>query len=110
MEYNIESLCLSDEKQVDVTGSVLADYHPLTILTAGGPTEFHIPDIVDEYIDLSAIHLLLVWMKITKNDGKHLDAADKMAFINPLVVFSRCFRNYLWQTSRRKSTLLSARY
>ena len=83
MDCKTESLCLFDEKQVqlDITGNVVTDYHPLTSLTAGGPIEFHIPGTVDEYIDLNDIQLL-VRVRIVRSDGTNLDATDKVAFVN----------------------------
>ena len=84
MECKSGSLCLFDEKdvQVDITGNVQTDYHPLTSLSAGGPIEFHVPGTIDEYIDLSDIQIRLR-VKIIKSDGKNLDATDdKVTFIN----------------------------
>ena len=83
MDCKSESLCLFDEKevQVDITDNIQTDYHPLTSLSSGGPIEFHVPGTVDEYIDLNDIQLLL-HAKILKPDGKDIVAADKVAFIN----------------------------
>lgn len=83
MECKTESLCLFDDKQVqvDITGNVITDYHPLTSLSAGGPIEFHIPGSVDEYIDLSDMQILLR-VQILRSDGTNLQADDNVAFIN----------------------------
>ena len=83
MECKTESLCLFDEKQVqvDITGNIITDYHPVTTLTAGGPIEFKIPGSVDEYIDLADTQLL-VRAQILRSDGTNLQADDNVAFIN----------------------------
>ena len=83
MDFKSESLCLFDDKdvQVDIIGNIESDYHPITSLSAGGPIEFYVPGTIGEYVDLSAIQLL-VRAKIVKTDGKDLVAADDVAFIN----------------------------
>ena len=79
MECKTESLCLFDEKQVqvDITGNIITDYHPVTTLTAGGPIEFKIPGSVDEYIDLGDTQLL-VRAQILRADGTNLQTDDKI--------------------------------
>ena len=84
MDCKTESLCLFDEKdvQLDITGNVMTDYHPTSSLSSGGPIEFNVPGTIDEYVDLSDTQLL-VRVKITKPDGKPLTAAaDTVAFVN----------------------------
>ena len=83
MDCKSESLCLFDEKdvQLDITGNVVTDYYPLTSLSAGGPIEFTVPGSIDEYIDLSDIKLH-VRVKITKKDGSSLAATDEVCFVN----------------------------
>ena len=83
MDCKTESLCLFDEKdvQLDIIGNVLTDYHPTSSLTSGGPIEFSVPGTIDEYVDLSDTKLLLR-VKILKADGKSLASGDTVAFVN----------------------------
>lgn len=83
MDFKSESLCLFDEKdvQLDIIGNIQTDYHPTTSLTSGGPIEFYIPGAVGEYVDLSDMQLF-VRVKILQGNGKDLTATDDVALIN----------------------------
>lgn len=84
MTCKSSALCLFDEKdvQMDITGTVVTDYHPINTLTAGAPIEFQILGTSDDYIDLGDLRILLQ-LKIIKNDKKAwATASDKVNFIN----------------------------
>ena len=83
MDCKSESLCLFDDKdvQLDIVGNRIVDYHPVSALTSGGPIEINVPRTIDEYVDLNDTRIL-VHCKITKEDGKDIDAGDVIAFVN----------------------------
>ena len=77
------ALCLFDDQdvQMDITGNIVTDYHPMNTLSPGAPIEFQILGTPDDYIDLGDMRLLLQ-LRIIKTDGKAWDADDKVNFIN----------------------------
>ena len=57
------------------------DYHPITSLSDGGPTEFKVSGSGKEFLDLARSYLYLK-VKISKADGSNLDAASKVGLAN----------------------------
>ena len=83
MSCKSTALCLFDEQEVqmDITGNIVNDYHPMNTITPGAPIEFQILGTADDYLDLGDMRLLLR-LKIIKTDGAAWDADDKVNFIN----------------------------
>lgn len=81
------SLCLFDEQdvQMDITGTVVNEYHPQNALSEDSPIEFRVLGTPDDYIDLANIKILLR-LKLHRTDGgKWDDAEDKVAFVNQAI-------------------------
>ena len=57
------------------------DYHPITSLSDGGPTEFKVSGSGNEFLDLARSYLYLK-VKVSKADGSNLDAASKVGLAN----------------------------
>ena len=60
------------------------DFHPIANITDLGPLEFSIPGCEDDYWDLND-HCLELRLKVVKNDGKDIAAADKVGPVNFLL-------------------------
>ena len=83
MSCKSTALCLFDDQdvQMDITGNVINDFHPLNTITPGAPIEFQILGTPDDYLDLGDMRLLM-HIKISKTDGTAWDADDKVNFVN----------------------------
>ena len=57
------------------------DYHPITSISDGGPTEFKVSGSGKEFLDLARSYLYLK-VKVSKTDGSNLDGASKVGFAN----------------------------
>ena len=57
------------------------DYHSITSLSDGGPTEFKVSGSGKEFLDLAQSYLYLK-VKVSKADGSNLDGASKVGFAN----------------------------
>ena len=61
------------------------NYHPITSLSDGGPTEFKVSGSGKEFLDLARPYL---YLKVSKADGSNLDGASKVALANyPITSF-----------------------
>ena len=56
-------------------------YHPITLLSDGGPIEFKVSGSGKEFLDLTRSYLYLK-VKASKTDGSNLDGASKVGFAN----------------------------
>lgn len=77
--------------QLAVDESSFLEIHPVASLTDSSPIEFFISGNGEHYLDLS--HAILhLQLKVTKKDGKNLEATDKVAPINYILntLFSEC--------------------
>ena len=62
--------------------SGFTDYHPVSILDAGGPIEYVVFGTNEEYIDLNDVYLRVL-LRVTLDDGTAIDTTKhKVAFIN----------------------------
>ena len=57
------------------------DYHPITSLSDGRPTEFNVSGSGKGFLDLARSYLYLK-IKVSKADGSNLDDASKVGFAN----------------------------
>ena len=57
------------------------DFHPITSLSDGGPTEFNVSGSGKEFLDLASSYPYLK-VKVSKADGSNLDGASKVGFVN----------------------------
>ena len=59
------------------------DYHPITSLSDGGPTEFEVSGSGKKFLVLARSYLYLYFkVKVSKADGTNLDGASKVGFAN----------------------------
>ena len=57
------------------------DYHLITSLSDGGPTEFKVSESGKEFLDHARSYLYLK-VKVSQTDGSNLDGASKVGFAN----------------------------
>ena len=83
MECKHSALCIFDKPavQTDIQRNNVVDYYPISSIAGGGPIEFHFPGNSEEYIDLNDTKLYLKF-KVTRADGKDIEAADKVGLNN----------------------------
>jgi hypothetical protein len=67
--------------QVSVDNGTFVKYHPFSSLADGTPIEFEVSSSGEDYIDFANSYLY-VRAKITKADGKNLEAADNVGPVN----------------------------
>lgn len=83
MECVHSALCIFDKPsvQTDIQRNNVVDYYPISSISGSGPIEFHVPGNSEEYIDLNDTKLY-VKFKVTRADGKNIEAADKVGLNN----------------------------
>src|SRR5437870_5340067 len=77
--------------QVSIERSKFIEYRPIASFKKGSALEFLIPGDGDDYLDLSDT-LLYIKAKVTKADGKDLEAADAVTPVKNLLhsMISQC--------------------
>jgi hypothetical protein len=67
--------------QTSLESATFVEYHPISSLSDGAPTEFEVSSTGEEYADLNHSQLYIK-CKIVKAEGSAIGDTDKVGFVN----------------------------